>query len=192
LTPPGRLGCPIEFRFETRASAVTQSAAYQPPISRSQPTQLARSLAYAESLCRANQARLTPIRRRVLEALYKATRPLGAYDLADRLGDEFGDGFGGGVAPRGRRVAPITVYRALDFLIEQGLAYRLASLNAYIASSQACGGHGSTALLICEGCGLVSEVPAPELSEALSKLHENHAFTPYARVLELTGRCGRC
>jgi len=178
----------IEFRFETRASAVTQSASYQPPISRPQPTQLAGSLAHAESLCRANQARLTPIRRRVLEALYKATRPLGAYDLAEGLGD----GSGGGLASRGRRVAPITVYRALDFLIEQGLAYRLASLNAYIASSQACGGHGSTALLICEGCGLVSEVSAPELSEALSKLHKNHAFTPYSRVLELTGRCGHC
>ena len=48
-------------------------------------------------------------------------KPLGAYDLAELLG------------PKGRRLAPITVYRALDFLMEQGLVHRLASQNAYIA-----------------------------------------------------------
>ena len=82
------------------------------------------AMAQAEDLCRASGARLTPIRRKVLEALHATHKPLGAYDLAEILG------------PKGRRLAPITVYRALDFLMEQGLVRRLASQNAYIASRQ--------------------------------------------------------
>jgi len=123
---------------------------------------------------------MTPIRCRVLETLHHADRPLGAYDLADIL------------APQGRRMPAATVYRALDFLIEQGLAHRLASLNAYVASSQTRDGRGIAAFLICESCGEVSEVSSPELDEALSALHKNHAFAPRARVLELTGRCAHC
>ena len=88
------------------------------PSRRSGP---AKALAQAEAICRAHGARLTPIRRKVLEALYATHKPLGAYDLAEILG------------PKGRRLAPITVYRALDFLMEQGLVHRLASQNAYIA-----------------------------------------------------------
>lgn len=162
----------------TQPSSDLQTAI--PPQSVSKSAMVAKSLAYAESLCRTNGVRLTPIRRRVLEALHKAKRPLGAYDLADVL------------SPQGRRMAPITVYRALDFLIEQGLAHRLSSLNAYTASSQTSDGHGSSALLICEGCGDVREVILPELSDALSSLHKTHAFSPHAKVLELTGRCIHC
>lgn len=146
----------------------------------SKAAMIAMSLAHAESLCRANQVRLTPIRRRVLEVLHQLDRPLGAYDLAEIL------------APQGRRMAPVTVYRALEFLIEQGLAHRLASLNAYVASSQTSDGRGTAAFLICESCGAVSEVSSLELTEALSALHRNHAFAPRARVLELTGRCAHC
>ncbi len=163
---------------------MTQPSADLQPVNHPQPPQkTARTdkiLAHAESLCRTNKARLTPIRRRVLEALHNAKRPLGAYDLADSL------------APQGRRMAPITVYRALDFLIEQGLAHRLASLNAYTVSNRASDGRDSSAFLICEGCGDVKEVTLPELSDALSSLHKSHAFSPHARVLELTGRCIHC
>lgn len=146
----------------------------------SKSAQVAHSLAQAENTCRNNRARLTPIRRRVLEALHNAGRPLGAYDLADI------------VAPQGRRMAPITIYRALDFLIEQGLAHRIASLNAYVASSPASKGREATAFLICEGCGSVSEVSSPDLSHVLSNLHQSHAFVPHTKVLELTGRCAHC
>lgn len=153
------------------------------PVAQQQPTSKAATipsiLAYAEGLCRANQVRLTPIRRRVLEVLLRADRPLGAYDLAEMM------------APQGRRMAPVTVYRALEFLIEQGLAHRLASLNAYVASSQAADGR-SAAFLICESCGDVSEVASQELHEALSALHKSHAFSPRTRLIELSGRCAQC
>src|ERR1039458_9984114 len=82
------------------------------------------AIAHAEAICAARKQRLTPVRRRVLEALLASHAPLGAYELIDRL------------ALCGARPAPITIYRALDFLREQGLAHRIESRNAFIACVQ--------------------------------------------------------
>jgi len=136
-----------------------------------------RILAHSETLCRTRGARLTPIRRKVLEVLLGARKPLGAYDLADKL------------VSQGRRIAPITVYRALDFLIEQGLAFRLASRNAYMAGS---GSQGMTAFLVCETCGDATPVQAPDVAETVLKVLAGQGYQPRARILEITGRCSRC
>ena len=131
----------------------------------------------SEAVCRANGARLTPIRRRVLEALNAAERPLGAYDLVEVL------------ALQGRRLSPITVYRALDFLIEQGLAYRIASRNAYVANSSS---RETTAFLICEECGDANEVASPEVADTVLKVLKAKGYQPRVRILEITGRCAAC
>src|SRR5215467_7858343 len=99
------------------------------------------AMAHAEALCSVRGQRLTPIRRQVLEALADSHRTLGAYEIMDRL------------AERGPRPAPITVYRALDFLLENGLVHRIESRNAFLACV---GGHpeteaaATTVFLICE------------------------------------------
>ena len=59
---------------------------------------------------------LTPARRRALEALERANRPVGAYELADLMADA-----------SGKRPAPVSVYRALAYLLDNGLAHRLES-----------------------------------------------------------------
>ncbi len=138
------------------------------------------AMAQAEDLCRASGARLTPIRRHVYEALHESQKPLGAYDLAEVL------------SPKGRRLAPITVYRALDFLIEQGLAHRLASKNAYIASANAPETQDTAAFLICESCGSVDEVSSQELSASVSQLMAGKTFRPKDKVLEISGLCVQC
>jgi Fur family transcriptional regulator, zinc uptake regulator len=165
---------------------MTQSAAYKQFQSSesashtaSPPEQTARILAQSEAICRAHGARLTRIRRNVLEVLYTSQKPLGAYELADLL------------SPNARRMAPITVYRALDFLIEQGLAHRLASQNAYVATVQG-DSHENSAFLICEDCGDVSEATSPEFADTVSDLLSQKGFRPRAKVLEITGRCAHC
>jgi Fur family zinc uptake transcriptional regulator len=140
----------------------------------------ASAMANAEEICRAAAARLTPIRRKVLEALYATHKPLGAYDLAEMLG------------PKGRRLAPITVYRALDFLIEHGLVHRLASQNAYIACAHQHGPSETVAFLICENCGSVDEVTSSALSKTLGDVLEREKFTPNGQILEITGHCAQC
>jgi Fur family zinc uptake transcriptional regulator len=139
-----------------------------------------KAMAQAEALCRSRGARLTPIRRKVLEALYATHKPMGAYDLAEILG------------PRGRRLAPITVYRALDFLIEQGFVHRLASQNAYIASPNSHEERDSVAFLICEKCGGVDEMASPALSNVITEMMSEQSFRAKGKVLEITGRCSHC
>ncbi len=139
------------------------------------------AVARAETACRVNGTRLTPMRRKVLAALYTTHRPLGAYDIAELLAAD-GD----------RRLAPITIYRALDFLIEEGFVHRLASRNAFVACPH---DHATTdlvAFLICEACGGVDELSSPGVSGAVSELLRSQAFEPHLQVLEISGRCGHC
>src|SRR3546814_13619005 len=79
------------------------------------------ALAEADSLCARQGVRLTALRKRVLELVWQSHKPLGAYDILAQLTEQ-----------DGRRAAPPTVYRALDFLLENGLVHRIASLNAFI------------------------------------------------------------
>jgi Fur family zinc uptake transcriptional regulator len=140
----------------------------------------ASAMTNAEEICRAAGARLTPIRRKVLEALFATHKPLGAYDLAEMLG------------PKGRRLAPITVYRALDFLIDNGLVHRLASQNAYIACAHQHGPRETVAFLICENCGSVDEVTSAAMSKTLSDVLDREKFVPTGQIIEITGRCAEC
>lgn len=135
----------------------------------------------AETACRSRGVRLTRIRRDVLAALYATHRPLGAYDLVEALRRE-GE----------RALAPITVYRALDFLMEQGLAHRLASRNAFVACPHGHAPADLVAFLICESCGGVDELSSEPLSAALSGLLDRERFAPRSQVLEITGRCSHC
>src|SRR3712207_1328868 len=139
------------------------------------------ALASAEAACRAKGARLTPMRREVLEALYATHRPLGAYDIAEVLARK-----------NGRRLAPITVYRALDFLLEQGLAHRLASHNAFIACPHGHGAGDLVAFLICESCGGVDEVSSAGLAGSIADLLAGEGFEAKLQILEISGRCAHC
>lgn len=66
--------------------------------------------------CVAHGLRLTDQRRAVLQLLCVSDKPLSAYELLDRMR---------GVV---KNPTPPTVYRALDFLLEQGLVHKLESL----------------------------------------------------------------
>jgi len=139
------------------------------------------ALARAERLCRERGLRLTPIRRRALEALHADHRPVGAYDLADRLSPA-----------GGRRLAPISVYRALDFLVEQGFVHRLSSRNAYLACLHGHGADEVVAFLICERCGGVDEDTSPEMKGALAGIARARQFAPTHQVVEIVGLCEHC
>ena len=139
------------------------------------------TLARAEEACAARGARLTPIRRQVLESLAATHAPIGAYELIERLEDA-----------EGRRPAPITVYRALDFLLEQGLAHRIESKNAFVACAHDHGGHGVVMFLICETCGVVGEAVSDAVGQALANAAKHAGFQARAQVIEIAGECAHC
>jgi len=124
---------------------------------------------------------LTPARRRALDILTKANRPVGAYEMIELMADA-----------KGKRPAPISVYRALGYLLDNGLAHRLASKNAFVVCGHAHGAEEPVIFLICEQCGEVIEATSPGLAQELAEMAARAEFSPRTRVIEIAGRCARC
>ena len=134
----------------------------------------------AHDLCARRGARLTPLREQVLELVWRSHAPIGAYQLMERLAESRG------------RVAPPTIYRALDFLKENGFIHRLESLNAFIACPHHHARGEKVVFLICETCRHVEEATAKPLDAALAGLARDHEFTAARQVVELAGTCRNC
>ena len=138
------------------------------------------AIAHAEKLCAARAQRLTPMRRQVLEALLASHQPLGAYEIMERLAADDG------------RPAPITVYRALDFLRDNGLVHRIESRNAFVACVHEHAGTDPIVFLICERCGAVGEAAGSGVAEALKASCRAAGFAPKSPVIEIAGICWHC
>ncbi|GHC26746.1 transcriptional repressor [Aidingimonas halophila] len=133
----------------------------------------------AERQCHNRGVRFTPIRRRVLEMIATASGGLKAYELLDKLATEH------------EAARPPTVYRALDFLIEQGLVHRIESLNAYVACPCPEHVHGFQ-LLICRSCGRVEELHLDDVNTLLGERARTLGFAIERQTIELLGLCGHC
>jgi Fur family transcriptional regulator, zinc uptake regulator len=139
------------------------------------------TIGHAETLCAARGERLTAMRRHVLEVLATSHKPLGAYEIIEQV-----------ARAGGSRPAPITIYRALDFLRDNGLVHRIESRNAFLACL---GTHASDSLvvfLICEQCGTVGEMAAGAVAPALVSAAKDAGFTPKMSVIEVSGICAHC
>lgn len=137
------------------------------------------AVAAAERLCEQRDLRFTPLRRRVLELVWSSHKPVGAYALLDRLrNEELGS-------------APPTVYRALDFLIENGLIHRIERMNAFVGCSHPGETHRGF-FLICSDCGNAQELDGDGLSETIIASAEQRGFAAREMTLEVTGVCADC
>jgi Fur family zinc uptake transcriptional regulator len=128
----------------------------------------------AEALCSDRGERLTPARRRVLELLLQAEGPIKAYDLLELL------------KPGPGAAKPPTVYRALDFLMELGLAHKIEALNAYVSCAH-CHDSGGAEIFICTQCDGVEERHGASHSSCAPD-----GFTIQRSVVEHFGVCARC
>ena len=133
----------------------------------------------AERLCHERGLRFTELRRRVLTLVWDSHKPIGAYEILDKLGIE------------GRAAAPPTVYRALDFLIEAGLVHRLDSLNAFIGCPDPSRSHTGQ-FMICRQCRTVLELHDAEIEAVVAGKAEKLGFTAVHQVLEVQGLCADC
>lgn len=160
-------------------------------------------LGRAEAVCAQRGAQLTALRRQVLGLILSSDVPLGAYALLDRL------------RTMRRGAAPPTVYRALDFLLENNLVHRIERLNAYIGCAlephgaghahagsaeacageheQECNGHVHAAqFLICRSCGTAIEMDDATLAHALNKAAKARGFSIASASVEAEGTCAKC
>lgn len=137
------------------------------------------ALARAEEIAAERGVRLTPVRRRALEILLEAHRAMGAYEVLDRLA---GDGFGN---------QPPVAYRALDFLVENGLAHRIRRLNAFAACTHPGEAH-SPAFFICSACETVAEAPGGAIRAAMEEAAGALGFEVERTSIEAVGTCPAC
>ena len=137
------------------------------------------AMTLAAELCARRGARLTELRRTVLEFVWQSHAPLGAYAILDMLSAE------------GRKPMPPTVYRALDFLLQQKLIHRIASLNAYIGCVDPGRPH-SGQHLICRLCGTVAEVDEEAITGAIAASARDLQFSVEHQTVEVTGICVNC
>jgi len=136
-------------------------------------------LARAEAVLAAAGARLTPVRRRTLEILLEAHTALGAYEVLDRL------------AEAGFARQPPVAYRALDFLVAQGLAHRVRRLNAFCACMHPGEAH-QPAFLICRTCKALGEAPVAAARAALDGAAAATGFAIERVSIEAAGLCPAC
>jgi Fur family zinc uptake transcriptional regulator len=94
------------------------------------------------------------------------------------------------VRPRGIS-APIIVYRALKLLVQEGLAYRLESTNAYVARARPRCGSFPT-LAICSDCGAVEELLDDSITHRLHDCAARRGFEITSKAIEIKGRCSSC
>lgn len=134
----------------------------------------------AAGICARQGAQLTEIRRQVLGLILESRTPLTAYQLLDRLKETR------------KAAAPPTVYRALDFLMEQHLVHKVERLNAFVSCVQAGHEHGAMQFLICRQCGTVAEIHDSGVVSALEHAAERVGFHSDNSTVEIDGRCALC
>ncbi len=130
------------------------------PVPKPSKPSTADQLGSAARACEARGSRLTETREAVLALVIESAVPVGAYALLDRL------------RARKSNATPATVYRALDFLVENGLVHKLERLNAFVPCSDDGGHHGhehSVQFLICRKCGTVAEMEDGTIAQAISR-----------------------
>lgn len=137
------------------------------------------ALSAAEARCRERGMRFTRLRRRVLELIWAGHQPVKAYDLLETLRQER------------QGAAPPTVYRTLDFLLQERLIHRVESLNAYVGCSRP-GHRHPVQLMVCRDCHAVAEMADPQIIENLRRSSEQLGFRMDTATIELEGTCPAC
>ncbi|PCI44497.1 MAG: Fur family transcriptional regulator [Alphaproteobacteria bacterium] len=138
------------------------------------------ALGAARDICVARKTRFTPLRQQVLELVWGGHAPVTAYELLDMLSHA-----------GKKRVAPPTIYRALDFLIEEGFVHRLESLNAFVGCPDPAHKHQGH-FLICRKCRMVTEVSDNRLMSHISRTAAAHGYICENSMLEIMGLCTNC
>lgn len=162
------------------------------------PQDVTERLTAAIEQCRKRGVRFTPLRQQIYTLLLATNKPVGAYDLMTqlqqaRLSPISDDGSLKALpkTPTSKNVAPPTIYRSLEFLLNEGLIHQLTSINAYIPCCHPRTQH-TAAFLICDQCQRVQECSSLPVQEVTSFAEQDIGFVVTRSVIELSGRCQAC
>ena len=138
-----------------------------------------KAMEIAEQTCSERQIKFTNLRRKILQMIWEGHGPKKAYDLLREL------------QLTNQSAKPATVYRTLEFLIENGFVHKVNSLNAYVGCSHPLK-YQDCYFLICDNCNDISEYYDPAITSAIKTIAEQNQFTAKNTTLEIAGRCNSC
>ena len=138
-----------------------------------------KAMEIAEQTCSEKQLKFTNLRREILRMIWEGHGPKKAYDLLSEL------------QLTNQSAKPATVYRTLEFLIENGFVHKVNSLNAFVGCSHPLK-HQDCYFLICDSCNDISEYCDPAITSAIKTITERNQFTVKNTTLEIAGRCNSC
>ncbi len=141
---------------------------------------LSQTLDRAKSAFETRGLRLTDLRLRVFTEIAASHHAMGAYDIIERLG------------AKGTRLAPVSVYRAIEALTAAGVVHRLESANAYFACHAAHASQRQHIVLSCRTCRTIAEVAAEAVFDAIEDIASVHGFKADTRIVEISGLCAHC
>lgn len=133
----------------------------------------------AKIYCEQNQFRFTESREAVLKIIAASKKPVGAYDILDKL------------QTKNKSAKPPTVYRAIDFWNEHGFIHKIESLNAFV-TCHAGHNHNGSQFIVCSDCGQVEEVHLCHLPKDLQKKVNDAGFQMERWNTEIHGTCQHC
>ena len=143
-------------------------------------TELNDTIHKVEQICKSNKLGLTQIRRQVFEIIIKNNKPIKAYEILDKISNI-----------NNKLSHPPTVYRAIDFLIENGFVHKLNSINSFVGcfhpkAPKEC------YFLICKKCNIYQECCDDSLKDRISKTAIHNNFVISNTTLEIEGHCLDC
>jgi Fur family transcriptional regulator, zinc uptake regulator len=151
-----------------------------PAVAKRNGGHVRRQVGVVERACKERAARFTLMRREVYTVMAERGTPLTAYDLMDILQQRLD-----------RKLAPPTVYRALEFLLDQGFIHRIESTNAYLPCTQPGEEHESI-YFMCKTCGATRELSDTRVGELLFEDAREMGFFPLRHIIEVEGYCANC
>jgi Fe2+/Zn2+ uptake regulation proteins len=135
-----------------------------------------------ETACRGRGLQMTALRREVVGIFAEAAQPLGAYTIIQKLSEA-----------QNRIVAPPTVYRTLDFLVENGFVVKIESRQTYVACDHVGHDHDHHGIVFsCSVCGRTVEIESATIDQELAAMADRLGFKRERNVFEVEGRCAAC
>ncbi len=154
-----------------RASAKAQATA-------AQAKDIDAQLASADRHCLDHGLKLTSGRKAVLQALLRRGGTAKAYELLADL------------QSGGASVAPMAVYRSLDFLVAHDIVHKVASNSSFVYCQHDHHRHHEPSFLICERCGSATEWDAEGCHAVVAQALKATGFAVHG--IEIQGLCAGC
>ena len=143
-------------------------------------SELNASISRVDEICRSNNLGFTNIRKQVFEIIIKNNKPIKAYQILDEIRNI-----------TNKPSHPPTVYRAIDFLIENGFVHKLNSINSFVGCFHP-KTHEECYFLICKKCNIYQECCDDNLKDRISRTAIHNNFIISNTTLEIEGHCLDC